>query len=109
MAHPGDCGSIPDWPLWPVGDERACLLPLDRYKWHGVGPVALPRPEPPEIGPLVPQQPIGALGHLVDGYLHPQRHHQDPLPRRLVEQAASLYAQLRSVHSTGNRPFRLAQ
>ena len=32
---------IPDWPLWPVGAERACLLPLDRYKWHGVGPVGL--------------------------------------------------------------------
>ena len=87
--------------------EHACSL--DRYKWHGVGPVELPRPEPPRVSLLVPQQPLGALGYLVDGYLHPQRHHQDLLPRRPVEQVASLYAQLRSLYGTGNCPFRLAQ
>ena len=69
----------------------------------------LPRPEPPGVSLLAPQQPIGALGYLVDGYLHPQRHHQDPLPRHPVEQVAALYAQLRSLYSTSNCPFRLAQ
>lgn len=72
-------------PLWPVGTERACLLPLDRYKRHGAGPVALPHPEPPGVSLHVSQQPLGALGYLVDGYLHPQRHYQDPLPRRPLE------------------------
>lgn len=88
--------------------EHACFL-LTATSGTVLVPVELPRPEPPGVSPLAPQQPIGALGHLVDGYLHPQRYHQDSLTRRPVEQVASLYAQLCSVHSTSNCPFRLAQ